>query len=106
MKGGEIGKVINLITNFDLSGAGTLSIILTPPGGTAITKTGSCVTAPNTEAPPLVANQHIRYTTEAGDIENNTNLEQTWEICGLYEDSTPKKYYSDSATFVVSPSPE
>lgn len=100
MRVGEIGKVQNLITGFNLSGATVLSVILTRPDGTTITKTGSCVTAPNTEAPPLVANQYIRYTTEAGDID----VDGTWQICGVYEDATPKKYYSDDATFEVSPS--
>lgn len=106
MRVGEIGKIINLATGFDLSGASTLSVVLTPPSGVKKTKTGSSVTAPAVSdpstSPPLVADEYFQYTTEAGDIDESG----VWGICGVYEDATPKKFYTDGAKFNVDESCE
>lgn len=106
MRVGEVGKIINLATGFNLSGASTLSIVLSKPSGTTVTKTGVSVTAPavsdTTTTPPLVANEYFQYTTEAGDIDESGN----WGICGVYEDSTPKKFYTAEAQFSVDESCE
>ncbi len=100
MRVGEIGKIINLITTFDLTGASVLSVVLKKPNGEEVTKTGSSVTAPaeNNEATGLISGQYIQYTTEAGDID----IDGDWQIYGVYEDTTPKKYFSDNAAFSVS----
>ena len=106
MRVGEIGKIINLTTGFDLSGASVLSVILTKPSGVTVTKTGASVLAPSVSDPatnpPLVSDEYFQYTTEAADIDEAG----LWSICGVYEDATPKKFFTDDAKFNVDESCE
>lgn len=97
IKVGEIGKVINLITGYDMSSATTVSVVLTKPDGTTTTKTGSSVVVGTTTSGNLIANEYFEYTTEASDIDQAG----TWGIYGIYEDGTPKKFLSTEADFIV-----
>jgi hypothetical protein len=101
----EVGKVINLVTGFDLSGADgspPLQVVgIRPDGTTAFTSTN--VTAPAvsdpTTTPPLVANEYFQYTTQASDID----VEGKWQFYGIYQDTTPKLYISNRAFIDVQP---
>jgi len=96
---GEVGKKINLVTGFDLSGADgapPLSVVgIRPDGTTAFTSTA--VTAPAvsdaTTTPPLVANEYFQYTTAAGEID----IKGKWQFFGIYKDVTPKEFISNRA---------
>jgi hypothetical protein len=96
---GEIGKKINLVTGFNLSGANgapPLSVVgIRPDGTTAFTSTD--VTAPAvsdpTTTPPLVSEEYFQYTTASGDID----VKGKWQFFGIYKDTTPKEFISNRA---------
>jgi len=109
VKEGEIGKLLVVNANFDLSGNTELRIILTKPDGTEIEKLkADGVTAPSvpitvdvdgTET-TFLANEYWQYPTEAGVM---TPSGTTWKIHGEYVDATPKDFCGDETTFTVLP---
>ena len=103
IKANEVGKIIDIVTGFDMSGSTVLSIVLIDPTGLETTVTGANVTAPAVAdpatTPPLVASEYFQYVTALGDI----TVEGIWHAYGVYEDATPKKFFSDCVHFTVEP---
>jgi len=105
----EVGKLIVINANFDLSGFTELHVVLTKPDGTVITKTtADGVTAP---AVPITvdvdgveetfaANEYFQYPTEAGVM---TPAGTGWTNHGQYIDATPKSFCGETSIFTVFP---
>ena len=98
IKVGSIGIPHRIATGFDMSGSTSLTMIITKPDGTKLTKTsgGGEVTAPAT---PLVndpdlgnvaASTYFEYTNTVNDYDEEGLLTDTnpWEVCGIYVDGT------------------
>jgi len=107
LKVGSIGTPLRIATGFDMSGFTTLTMIITKPDGTKLTKTSGAgeVTAPAT---PLVddpdlgnvaASTYFEYVNAVNDYDVAGNKADTnpWETCGTYVDG--------SQTLPVSPVP-
>lgn len=105
----EVGKLIVIDANFDLSGFTELEVVLTKPDGTTIiTKTtADGVTAP---AVPITvevdgveqtfeASTYWQYPTEAGVM----TPAGTWKNHGTYIDGTPKEFCGATSIFTVLP---
>lgn len=110
VKEDEIGKLLVVNANFDLSGNTELRIVLVKPDGvTTVTKLkADGVSAP---AVPITvevdgveqtfaANEYWQYPTESG-VMNPAGA--GWTIHGEYVDATPKDFCGDSSTFTVLP---
>lgn len=106
LKVGEIGKIININTGFDLSGNTELEMNFIKPDLTTLQKlTANGVTAP---AVPFTdpdtgevyaANEYASYPTASGDI----SLDGSWTVTVKYIDATPKEFCGDVASFTVLP---
>jgi hypothetical protein len=103
---GEIGKVIRVDTNFDLSANTELTLEFTKPDGTTLTKlTADGVSAPgvNVTDPDtgdvFTANEYMEYDTISGDLDQAG----IWSVEARYTDGTPKFYIGDTDTFSVLP---
>jgi hypothetical protein len=109
IKEGEIGKLLVVNADYDLSGYTELRVVLEKPDGTKITKlTADGVTAP---AVPITidvdgvettfaANEYFQYPTESGVM---TPSGANWKIHGEYVDATPKDFCGDTSIFTVLP---
>lgn len=109
IKENEVGKLLVINANFDLSGNTELRVVLEKPDGTKITKlTADGVSAP---AVPITvdvdgvettfnANEYFQYPTEAGVM---TPSGTNWKIHGEYVDATPKDFCGDTSLFTVLP---
>lgn len=103
IKVGEVGKLFNYGTFFDLSSFTLLTLKFTSPLGTVTTLTSPTrVSAPSVDVTDnvlgtLPADTYMQITTEATDF---TEV-GTWTVCGIYQDATPKKFDGDDATFEV-----
>jgi hypothetical protein len=107
IKVGSIGVVLRVATGFDMSGSTSLTLKITKPDGTILTKTSGAgeVSAPAT---PLVndpdlgsvaASTYFEYTNAVNDY-TETGLstdDNAWTVCGIYVDG--------SQTLPVSPVP-
>ena len=109
VKENEIGKLLIINADFDLSDNTELRVVLTKPDGTEITKLkADGVTAPSTPvtvdvdgvSTTFAANEYWQYPTEAGVM---TPAGTTWKIHGEYVDGTPKDYCGDTSIFTVLP---
>lgn len=107
IKENDVGKILAVNADFDLSGNTELSIVLTKPDGSQITKTSADgVTAPTTDTvvsvngveTTFLANKHWTYASEAGVL---TPAGEKWSIYGIYADGTPKDLAGRSAPFTV-----
>lgn len=93
IKTGTIGVPLRIATGFDLSGFTSLTMIITKPDGTKLTKTSGAgeVTAPAT---PLVDDQdlgnvaastYLEYINAVNDYDvtgNKTDV-NPWKVCGI-----------------------
>ena len=109
IKENEIGKLLVINANFDLSGNTELRVVLETPGGVEITKLkADGVTAPSTPITvdvdgteqTFAANEYFQYPTESGVM---TPAGTGWKIHGEYVDATPKDFCGDTTTFTVLP---
>ena len=102
IKATEIGKKVVYATYYDMSGNSSLEIHITRPDGSKLTVPSSRIFL---TASPLVdptlgtlpSSTYMQFLTEAADFP----VPGAYEICGVYSDPTPKKYYGDRATFSV-----
>ena len=107
IKVGSLGLPLRIATGFNMSASTSLTMIITKPDGTKLTKTSGAgeVSAP---AVPLVndpdlgdvdASTYFEYTNAVNDydVEGNLNDTNPWKVCGTYVDS--------SQTLPVSPVP-
>lgn len=108
VKVGEIGKLLIINADFDLSGNTELRVVLEKPDETLITKLSTDgVTAPAVPVTVVIdgvsqtfaANEYFQYPTESGVIDVAGN----WKIHGEYVDGTPKDFCGDTALFSVLP---
>ena len=107
IKVGSIGVPLRIATGFDMSGSTSLTMVITKPDGTKLTKTSGAgeVSAP---AVPLVndpdlgnvpASEYFEYTNAVDDYDVAGDKTDTnpWKACGTYVDG--------SQTLPVSPVP-
>ena len=100
---GEIGKRFRYGTSFDLSSSTVLTLNITSPDGTVLTKTTPDVTAPNVtvvEPSPvgqLLANTYMEFTTISTDFDQAG----VYCVCGIYEDGTPNRFVGSPVSFTV-----
>ncbi len=98
IKVGSIGIPLRVATGFDMSGFTSLTMNITKPDGTVLTKTSGAgeVTAPAT---PLVndpdlgnvaASTYFEYINTVNDYDVTGNAADTnpWKVCGIYIDGT------------------
>lgn len=99
MKQGEVGRRIYCDTDFDMSANSGITIILTKPDGSSVSKAAILGTVDYTTSSGTVfaANEYAYYDTEAGVIDQLG----VWDAHVKYDDATPKTYYSDRAQFTV-----
>lgn len=100
---GEKGRPIRLSTGgFDMSGSTGLTLILTKPDGTTLTKTEASanpVTAPaaaltvadDPDIGPQSASTYFEFTSVVADFDQPG----IWTICGVYADAT-KIYHTEA----------
>jgi len=109
VKENEIGKLILINSDFDLSGNTELRVVFTKPDGTTVTKLkADGVTAPASDVTVKVdgvettflANKYFQYPTETGVL---TPSGANWKVHGEYVDATPKDFSGDVSTFTVLP---
>ncbi len=98
IKKGSIGIPLRIATGFDMSGSTSLTMIITKPDGTKLTKTSGAgeVSAPAvalTSDPDLGnvdASKYLEYTNTVDDytvtgLSTDTN---PWTVCGTYVDGS------------------
>lgn len=111
IKTGEIGKLFNYGTFFDLSGSSSLTLKFTSPKGIETIIANPRVTAPAVDLTATIenedgtetqttfpANTYMQFSTLATDF---TEAGKKWTVCGIYEDATPKEFHGDLATFTI-----
>ena len=98
---GEVGKLFDLGTAFDMSSNTELTINFTKPDGTTkltLTKTGGRVSiVASLSAGGFPSNTYMQISTIASDFD----VAGVWTVCGIYQDATPKIFHSADATFTV-----
>ena len=106
---GDVGRIIAVNANYDLSGNTELRMVFKKPSGTVVEKLKTDgVSAPAT---PLIidvdgvsntfaANEYFQYSTESGLLDE---IGTTWTVHGEYFDATPKDYSGDVSVFEVLP---
>ncbi len=102
IKVGEVGKLFNYGTFFDLSASTGLDLKFTDPDGVETTISNPRVTSPATPVTdPILgtfaASTYMQFSTLATDF----TKAGTWKVCGVYTDGTPKVFSGDEATFVI-----
>lgn len=101
---GEIGKIIRVNTNYDLSANTELTLEFTKPDGTTVTKLkadgvsapGVNVTDPDT-GDVFEANEYMEYDVESGLLDQSGQ----WYVEAKYNDATPKFFIGEPAQFAV-----
>jgi len=94
IKKGSLGVPLRIATGFDMSAFTSLTMIITKPDGTKLTKTSGAgeVDAP---AVPLVndpdlgnvpASEYFEYINAVDDY-TETGVD-TWEVCGIFVSAT------------------
>lgn len=108
IKEDDVGKIIAINADFDLSGNTELKMVFTKPDGSQITKlSADGVTAPTTDTVTSVngvettflANKHWAYVTEAGVLTPSGD----WSNYGIYIDGSPKDLAGRSSPMTVLP---
>ena len=101
---GEIGKIIRVNAEFDMTNNSQLTLVFTKPNLAILSvNKASGVSAPGTPATDpdtgevFEANEYFEYTTKAGDIDQSGS----WKVRGEYDDITPKHFIGNTATFTV-----
>ena len=109
IKDGEIGKLVVVNANYNLSGYTELKLSFTKPDLTVVeVTTANGVSAPavdltvDVDGVPttFLANQYWQYPTESGVM---TPAGTNWKVHGEYIDATPKDFCGDTSTFTVYP---
>lgn len=109
VKENEIGKLIVINANFDLSGNTELRMVFVKPDGTVVTKlSADGVIAPSVDIKVKVAgvektflaDRYWQYPSEAGVL---TPPGTDWKNHGEYVDGTPKDFAGDVSNFTVLP---
>ncbi len=98
IKVGTIGVALRIATGFDMSSSTSLTMIITKPDGTKLTKTSGAgeVSAPavalvnDPDLGNVDASTYFEYTNAVDDyteqgLSTDTN---PWKVCGIYEDGT------------------
>jgi len=106
---GEVGRAFRLTTGgYDMSSSTGLTVILTKPDGTKLTKTEASsnpVTAPAIELinDPDVGSQAASTYFEFTSVALDFDQAGTWKACGIYSDASPKIYHTEPSeeTFEV-----
>lgn len=101
MNVGEYGISFNLNVNYNISAFTSLSLVITRPDGTTITRTNGDVTVPavplvTTDMGTFAANEYAAYTFKAGDL--SVVGEHTVRL--TYTDAS-KRLISDATSFTV-----
>ncbi len=106
LKVGEIGKIIRVDTDFDLSANTELTLTFTKQDGSTLikTKTSDGVTAPGVpvtdpDGNEFEANQYMEYDFVSGDLDQSGR----WFVKATYTDGTPKTFIGGCAEFAVLP---
>jgi len=113
IKVGEVGKPFNYPTTFLLSSSTEMTLKFTSPAGVVLelTQTAGRVSAPAVELTnvsviqadgsikkqTLPASTYMQITTIATDFTE----EGEYDVCGTYEDATPKEFFGDANKFTV-----
>ncbi len=102
MNVGEYGIAFNLNVNYNISGFTALSLVITRPDATLITRTNGDVTAPavplvTTDMGTFAANEYAKYIIQAGDLTEAGE----YTVRLTYTDAT-KRLVSDQTSFTVS----
>lgn len=99
---GDFGRYYRLNANFDMSGFSSISLVITRPDGSSITKASPDValiaTDLSTPLGPFLANQHIAYKFADGDLNAAGNYSVRLSYNAPGEHVT-----SDVAVFTVKP---
>lgn len=100
---GEVGRKFRVSTGgFDMSSSTGLTLILTKPDGTKLTKTElstNPVTAPavalvnDPDLGSQAASTYFEFTSVAADFDQSG---ETWTACGIYTDATPKVFHTEA----------
>lgn len=99
LKEGDVGKIIQLDANFNLSGNTDLQLVFTKPSGAIVIKTSADgITAPAIAGVSALANEYWEYPTEAGLLDESGD---GWKVHGVYIDGTPKNFCGDTVIFPV-----
>jgi len=98
IKSGSIGVPLRIATSFDMSGSTSLTMIITKPDGTVLTKTSgagevSAPATPLTNDPDLgsvAASTYFEYTNAVDDYDQTGDATDTnpWKVCGIYVDAS------------------
>lgn len=107
IKVGSLGLPLRIATGFDMSSSTSLTMIITKPDGTKLTKTSGAgeVSAPavalvdDVDLGNVPASTYFEYTNAVNDydVEGNVNDTNPWEVCGIF--------VNGSQTLPVSPVP-
>lgn len=92
---GEVGKLFELGTFFDLSGATLLEIDFIGPGGVTTNIITGRIIAPAVASGDYPANTYMQFPTIATDFP----VSGTWKVLGAYDDGTPKEFITKSDPF-------
>jgi hypothetical protein len=98
MKVGNIGVPLRVATGFDMSGSTSLTMIITKPDGSKLTKTSGAgeVSAPavaltdDPDVGTVAASTYLEYTNAVDDydVEGLSTDTNPWEVCGIYVDGS------------------
>lgn len=102
---GEIGKILRVNTNYNLSANTELTLEFTKPDGTVVTKTKTLdgVSAPGIDVTDpitgdvFLANEYMQYSFASGDLDQSGQ----WYVEAKYTDATPKFFIGAPAQFAV-----
>jgi hypothetical protein len=101
MNVGEYGLSLNVNVNYTLTGFTTLTLDITRPSGSAISRTGADVTAPavalvTPDMGTFAASQYAKYIIKTGDLTEAGE----YTVRLTYTDAS-KRLISDSTSFTV-----
>ena len=99
IKVGSIGVPLRIATGFDMSGSTSLTMEITKPDGTVLTKTSGAgevsapaVTLPLTDPdlPGALASTYFEYINAVDDYTETGLATDTnpWKVCGIYVDGS------------------
>lgn len=106
---GDVGRIIAINANFDLSSNTELRMVFKKPSGAVVEKlTADGVSAPATPLTidvdgveqTFLANEYWQYSTESGLIDE---VGTTWTVHGEFVTAEPKDLSGDVSIFEVLP---
>ncbi len=98
----EVGRIFRYATGINMASSTALTLKFKRPDTTTFTRTNPSVTAPpvpvtDDDLGGLNASEYMAYTTVPGDFD----VDGTWSVCGVYEDSKPSRFVGKKAIFTV-----